>query len=62
MPDDEDRFIVTKRRTYRVPGDVQGTPVEEYFSDATLPRSLQGAKVYETEDGPVIAKKLPDDP
>jgi hypothetical protein len=57
------RVIITKYQVYELEPDAQGIPVEEYFKRANL-ESLrafhQGAKVYETRDGPVIT--LPDQP
>ena len=50
-----DRVIITKRKTYRLPKDQQGQPVEEAWPNAKVPPSLQGAKIYQTEDGPVVA-------
>ena len=51
------RRIRTKYKTYELPPDAQGVPVEEYFVGVTLPEPLKGsgAKVYETADGPVVA-------
>jgi hypothetical protein len=34
----------------------EGVPAELYFEGVTVPDSLKGAKVYQTPDGPVIAK------
>lgn len=53
-----DRVIITKRKTYWLAEDAQGTPVEEYLPTANLPAGLQGALVYQTEDGPVIARQM----
>ena len=47
------RLIRTKQRTYRIPRTEQGTPVEEYFDH--VPESVRGARVFETEDGVIIA-------
>jgi len=55
-----DRVIITKRKTYRLAEDARGTPVEEYFRHANLPAGLEGALVYQTEDGPVIARQTPE--
>ena len=49
------RVIVTKRKTYTFAADAVGIPVEEAFPGAKLPAILKGAKLYQTEDGPVIA-------
>jgi hypothetical protein len=54
----EDRFIVTKRGVYTIPGDQEGTPIEEFYPETKLPRMLQGAKIYETPHGPVIARPV----
>ena len=55
------RLVVTKHRTYHIPADVKGMPIEEYLPDTNLPDTLKGAKVYLTKDGPVIARQLPED-
>ena len=47
------RLIRTKQRTYRIPRDEQGVAVEEYFKH--VPESVRGARVFETEDGAIIA-------
>lgn len=49
------RAIVSKRKIYYAPKWQEGQPVEEALSGVTLPESLKGAKLYQTEDGPVIA-------
>jgi hypothetical protein len=54
------RVIVTKHRVYQLPDDAQGVPLEEYWPDIKMTEWLKGAKVYQTEDGPVIA--VPDRP
>lgn len=51
-----DRVIITKRKTYTLPADRQGQPIEEAWPRAAIPASLKGAKIYQTEDGPVVAK------
>jgi hypothetical protein len=58
--DDTERVIVTKRKTYRLQDGQQGQPIEEAWPRAAIPASLRGAKIYDTEDGPVIAKPLPE--
>ena len=50
------RFIQTKDKTYVLPADAVGVPVEERYPGATLPASMKGARIYQTEDGPVIAR------
>jgi len=52
----EDRFIVTKRGVYAIPDDQEGTAVEEVYPGIKLHRMLQGAKIYQTPQGPVIAR------
>lgn len=58
--DDTGRVIITKRKTYILPEDAQGQPIEQAWPKAAIPASLKGAKLYETEDGPVVAKPLPE--
>jgi hypothetical protein len=53
----EDRFIVTKRGVYAIPGDQDGTPVEDVYPEAKLPQTLQGAKIHQTPRGPVIVRR-----
>jgi hypothetical protein len=52
--------IITKRKTYILPENQQGQPVEEAWPKANIPASLRGAKIYQTEDGPVVALPEPD--
>jgi len=47
------RLIRSKQRTYRIPRKEQGMPVEECFE--SVPESVRGARVFETEDGAIIA-------
>ena len=54
-----DRIIITKRKTYRLPRDEQGQPIAEAWPEAKIPTSLKGAKIYQTEDGPVVVKPEP---
>jgi hypothetical protein len=55
--DPGERVIVTKRRIYRLAPDEQGQPVEDALNlPANLRLFLKGAKVYQTADGPVIAR------
>jgi hypothetical protein len=52
-----ERVIVTKRRIYRLAPVEQGQPIEEALNlPANLCLFLKGAKVYQTADGPVIAR------
>jgi hypothetical protein len=53
------RLITTKRKTYVLPLSVPGTPIEKRFPGVKLPVQLQGAKFYPTEDGEVVAVRLP---
>jgi hypothetical protein len=53
-----ERVIITKRKTYRLPEEQQGQPLEEAWPKARIPSHLKGAKLCQTEDGPVVA--LPD--
>ena len=55
-----DRVIIAKRKLYSIPEDQQGQPVEEAWPNAKIPASLKGAKIYQTEDGPVVAIPEPD--
>jgi hypothetical protein len=59
--DETGRVIITKRKTYVLPEDAQGQPIEQAWPKARIPASLTGAKIYQTNDGPVIAKPLPED-
>jgi hypothetical protein len=54
------RVIVTKRKTYTLPEDAEGNPIDQAWSKAAISDSLRGTKVYQTEDGPVIARPWPD--
>ena len=54
-------MIVTKRKVYDLGPDAVGRTLEEVFGGA-VPRFLQGAKRYMTEDGWVIARPEPDEP
>jgi hypothetical protein len=47
------RVVVTKNKTYHLPADRRGMPIEECYPGIKLPKSLQGAKIYLTDDGPV---------
>jgi hypothetical protein len=49
------RIIQTKYTTYVLPASVKGIPITEYFPGVTFPEPMKGGKVYQTEDGPVIA-------
>jgi hypothetical protein len=53
-----ERVIITKHRIYRLPLSVRGTPIEDYWPGVIFPKELQGAKVYQTEDGEVVATAL----
>ena len=54
------RVIITKRKTYILPEHQQGQPVKEAWPRTAIPASLRGARIYQTEDGPVIALPEPD--
>jgi hypothetical protein len=55
---EDDRLIVTSRGLCRIPEGDAGIPVEEVYPRETLPRSMQGAKFYETPQGFVLGKPL----
>ena len=55
MTSEEYKYIYTKRRVYRLPGDAKGMPIEEAFPGATMPAFLKGAVVYDTPRGRIIA-------
>lgn len=55
MTSEEYKYIYTKRRVYRLPGDAKGMPIEEAFPGATMPALLKGAVVYDTPRGRIIA-------
>ena len=57
--DDTDRVIITKRKTYVLKDGKEGQPIEEVWPNAAIPDRLKGAKIYDTEDGPVVALPLP---
>jgi hypothetical protein len=54
----DDRIVVTSRGLCRVPEGDNGIPIEEVYPKESLPRSLQGAKFYETPQGLVLGKPL----
>ena len=54
----DDRIVVTSRGLCRVPEEDDGIPIEEVYPKESLPRSLQGAKFYETPQGLVLGKPL----
>lgn len=56
MTSEKQRAVITRRKTYYLTEGQEGQPVEEAFPDVKIPESLKGAKLYQTEDGPVIAK------
>ncbi len=49
--------IVTKRKTYLLPPDVVGIPVEDRLSH--VPEFMKGMKFWPTEDGEVLARGEP---
>jgi hypothetical protein len=49
------RLIFTKHRTYALPGDQAGIPVQAYFPGVELPGPLAHAKIYEASGGLVAA-------
>ena len=51
----ETRTIITKHKTYDIPIDNERTPIEQYFANVDVSDALRGARVYQTEDGAVIA-------
>ena len=57
MTDDDYKYIYTKRRVYRLPGDAKGIPIEEAYPDAQMPAFLKGAVVYDTPRGRIIAHR-----
>lgn len=58
---EKNRTIVTKHKIYELPIENTGTPIEEYWPDIILSEGMQGTRVYETEDGMVIAHHISDD-
>jgi hypothetical protein len=52
------RLVVSDRGLCWVPRDDDGIPIEEVYPGDVLPRSLQGAKFYETPQGYVLGKPL----
>jgi hypothetical protein len=59
MTEDDYKYIYTKRRVYRLPGDAKGIPIEEAYPGARMPASLKGAVVYDTPRGRIIAHQEP---
>lgn len=54
--DPQKRVIVTKYCIYELAHDAKGIPIEEAFPKIKdWPEAMKDAKLYETEDGPVIA-------
>ena len=62
-PDDAikrpESVIRTKRGMHIIPDGEDGTPIEEAWPDKRIPKSLKGAKIYQTQSGPVIVKPEP---
>jgi hypothetical protein len=54
----DERIIVTSRGLSRLPEGEDGIPIEEVYPGEKLPRSLQGAKFYETSRGLILGKPL----
>jgi hypothetical protein len=54
----DERIIVTSRGLSRLPEGDDGIPIEEVYPREMLPRSMQGAKFYETPQGFVLGKPL----
>ncbi len=54
----DERIIVTSRGLSRLPEGEDGIPIEEVYPGEKLPRSLQGAKFYETSQGLILGKPL----
>ena len=46
--------IVTKRKTYVLPADAVGVPIEDRLGD--VPDWMKGLKFWQTEDGEVLAR------
>jgi hypothetical protein len=61
MTEGDYKYIYTKRRVYRLPGDAKGMPIEEAFPGAQMPAFLKGAVVYDTPRGRIIAHREPDE-
>ena len=51
----DERIIVTSRGLSRLPEGEDGIPIEEVYPGEKLPRSLQGAKFYETLAGAYLS-------
>ncbi|MCJ2097477.1 hypothetical protein [Methylobacterium sp. E-046] len=49
--------IITKRKTYLLPPDAIGVPVEDRLQD--VPDCMKGMKFWQTEDGEVLARGAP---
>jgi hypothetical protein len=52
----KDRVIVTKGGLYSIPDGMEGIPIEEAFPGIKVPASMQGAKLYHTPQGTVVAR------
>src|ERR1700730_7132364 len=57
MTEDDYKYIYSKRRVYRLPGEAQGMPIESAFPGAQMPAYLKGAVVYDTPRGRIIAHR-----
>lgn len=49
------RVIRTKSKTYILPNDGSGQPIEQHFGPGVnIPDGLKDACVFQTKDGPII--------
>lgn len=51
------RFIIRKNQIIEIPTGIEGVPVETYFKNINLPKSIKGALVYELPQGRYIARQ-----
>lgn len=52
-----ERVIVTKYKTVKIPEGTIGTPIEKAWSETAIPERLKGALVYDLPDGQYIAQQ-----
>ena len=52
------RTIITNKKTYTLPIENEGISIENHMPNAVIPEELKGARVYETEDGTIIARQI----
>ena len=56
MTGDTRRIIVSKRKTYELAPDAEGVRLADRYPGAKLPRGFESARIYQTPNGPVVAR------